>query len=553
MQINESILKHNLELFRARFPELASLMSLNCYSNVKTLIEKIPCKYHVVPCKKNKNALTLCIGEKYLHSKYDAIFEAGEICKNDFFKNDKTKKNIAFVGLGLGYVAEHFMQRTADARVIIIEPDIFVFLEFLASRNLSKFFAHEKLMLLIGLPPIEVLHFLYAAEAEHDLDTIPLFFSRASESAAPAWYSEFKTLQKRNEAKKQINANTEKKFLKLWSQNLIKNFLFVSEHPVFSLEIFQSCFQNYPALIFAGGPSLERDIKIFSHIDLSRVIVIAVDTAARAVQRARIKIDFVISGDPQYANFKHIQDVNIGNTVLIAEATSYPHTLRLATRATCLFSQQLPLETFFFAEAKKHKKNISLICLDSGGSVATSAFSFARYLGAHEIYFSGLDLSFINKQTHFRGSTFEEATHRFSSKINSAQTQLLASLFSVQAFYAASNANTEKNQGMQKRETEVLSDAKMRMFAWWFESKIHEYGKDISVFTFSDKGLHIPGINVESLENAPLLFKNATAYNNTVDQKINKILQNASTLSVAKADVYALGKQLHTSIKKQEF
>lgn len=515
MKENE-VFKDNFIFFKRRFMGLSRLLGFENYEDAKVFLENIPKEYKLISTKKNKNLFTLCINEKFLHSKYDPCSEASAILKEPFFQADSVKKNCCFFGLGLGYVTEGFLEKNVSCNVIIVEPDIFIFLLFLNSRNLKNFFIHKKLTLLIGLLPAEVLNFLEGFEKENQTK-ISKFFLRTSEMFIPSWYKEFKTLQKRSEAKKQINANTEKKFLKIWYKNLIKNFLYFDKKNIFSILDFCDKLKNSTVIIFAAGASLPEHIKSLSTKNLSGVIIVAVDTAVRAILQANIKIDFVISGDPQYVNFQHLKNLNLKDCVLVAEATSYPHILRLQAKATCVFSQRLPIEEKFFTELKKVVA-FNMDSLSSGGSVATTSFSFARFLGANKIYFAGLDLSFVKKQTHFRGSTFEELTHTFATRVNSSETQLIKSLFSGKLFFADSNTkiNDEK----------VLTDIKMQMFAWWFESEIAKVKKSIEVYTFSNNGLYIPGISLKNISSVEFKAKE------NVKLLINNILEKSTPLNI---------------------
>lgn len=480
---NLEIIKHNLTLFRKRFPELASLMQVDNEANAKKTFQKIPKNYLLQACVKNKNALTIKIDKKFLHSKYDALAEAEVLFNDSFFLQSSVKKDCVFFGLGLGYLQERYIEKFTKSSVTIIEPDVFVFFLFLSSRKLDKFFAHEKISLLVGLKPFEVFSFLQETNKKGND-----FFLRSSELLIPTWYKEFKTISKRNEARNEINANTAKKFFKLWFQNLVKNFLFLSEKKhahIYSLELLKKFYKDATVLIFAGGPSLNENLVTLSKLDLSKLIVIAVDTATSAVLKSGIKPDFIITGDPQYFNFKHLQNQPLQNTMLVSEFSTFPKTLRLKTKKTFLFSQNLPLEELFFEELNKTYKSFSLPVLKSGGSVATSAYSLAKFLGASKIYFSGLDLSFPKKLTHFKGSRFEETTHKNSSLLNSSATQLASSIFNSPLFLAKGNSDN------------VLTDSKMQMYAWWFESEISAY--DLQVFTFSKTGLYIAGLKLSCI------------------------------------------------------
>ena len=54
---------------------------------------------------------------------------------------------------------------------------------------------------------------------------------------------------------------------------------------------------------------------------------------------------------------------------------------------------------------------------------------------------------------------------------------------------------------------EVLTDSRMQMYAWWFESTVAADGPQISVYTFSEYGLHISGIRYIPIEVAKINFE----------------------------------------------
>ena len=125
--------------------------------------------------------------------------------------------------------------------------------------------------------------------------------------------------------------------------------------------------------------------------------------------------------------------------------------------------------------------------LVTGGSVATACWDFARILGCSEIIFAGLDLAFPDFQTHFKGSRFEEDVNAFSNRFFPSETASHLSLYS---------ASPQLKEGY---EGKVLSDKRMQMYAWWFESKIAEF-PDIKTYNLLPRGLKIPNMPALSME-----------------------------------------------------
>ena len=242
--------------------------------------------------------------------------------------------------------------------------------------------------------------------------------------------------------------------------------------------------------------------------------------------------DFIVLTDPQFWAYKHIEGIKSPSSILITESAVYPPVFRFPCKKIICCKSNFPLEHFFDSYRKEKGT------LVAGGSVASTAWNFAQYSGSTEIYMAGLDLAFPQKQTHIKGSTFEQATHVNSKRISTSETSHMPIIFSGNACY-------EKNYNNE----DVLTDQRMKMFAWWFESRIEQF-PNVKTYTFSKEGLYIPGIEYCSIDK--LLEKkditeikkafisqeeniNATQNNfenaiNTFIKEMNKIKENALLL-----------------------
>ena len=139
-----------------------------------------------------------------------------------------------------------------------------------------------------------------------------------------------------------------------------------------------------------------------------------------------------------------------------------------------------PIGNFF--EKNTQEKGL----LAAGGSVTTTAWDFARMCGASEIYLAGMDLGFPNKETHIRGSKFEEKIHCESFRIKTSETKNIETLFSATPFYAKDyNGN------------EILTDKKMQLFSWWFEKNCtNAVSQGVKTFSLTPESLAINGIEI---------------------------------------------------------
>ena len=143
--------------------------------------------------------------------------------------------------------------------------------------------------------------------------------------------------------------------------------------------------------------------------------------------------------------------------------------------------------------------------LGTGGSVASSAWDFARYVGCKTIFLAGLDLGFPKKRTHTQNSTFEQNVFTQCNKTQSSENSHVKALYGANTFYKTDYEGKP-----------VLTDNRMSMYAWWFESKISQYS-NIDVFSITPESLSIPGVKISSLENLLLLPK--------VEQKLDSFLE----------------------------
>lgn len=490
---------YNAELFSCRFPELSAALGLDSEIGIKQFAERISKSYYLEETKlkeKDKKIFTACINGKYIHSKYNPISEAEKNISLDFFEDKKAKSSCVFYGLGLGYTQELYAKKYPKSSLIIIEPDLFVFFLFLQSRPLDDFFMHENLILLLGLYPKDVLDFFESKS----FFALPIFKIHSLIDVSASWFSEFEALKKRRNEKTNLNKNTLKKFGKLWLKNFLKNKTQVENLP--GILHLKNLFYSYPCMIIAAGPGLDDTINLVKENE-DKFIIIAADTAVRACHRHNLKPDFILLMDAQYWNYLHLADLDISDSILITESSVYPAVFRLKTRAKFLCTSMFPLAQYIENLIGEKGK------LVTGGSVATACWDFARILGCPEIIFAGLDLAFSDFQTHFKGSRFEEDVNAFSNRFFPSETASHLSLYS---------ASPQLKEGY---EGKVLSDKRMEMYAWWFESKIAEF-PDIKTYKLLPRGLKIP--NMPALSKEGFLLK---ADNSSYSAKIKKEKLNA--------------------------
>lgn len=418
-----------------------------------------------------------------LHSAYNPEREAaGAVGRDEVLE----KSSVVFYGFGLGYHVIEFA-KLAEARkvprLVLIEPDVKHFFAAMSLLDWTPVFTLENLVIAVGCPAESVLPLLEDVTKVNVGQTgvsDAYFFDIPSFTAhAAAYFDQVRSLVKRNQRKNEINAATLRKFGKLWCRNSIKNLRQLEKCP--GLTALAGSAKDIPFVILGAGPSLESILPYIKDIQ-ERAVTVCVETALHTLLRAGVQPDFVLLTDPQFWAYRHIAGLSAPNSILITEVSAYPAVFRFKCRRILLCASQFPVGHYF-----EEKLGLTPGDLGTGGSVASCAWNFAYFCGAREIYTAGLDLAFPNKQTHIKGSSAEQTWHTLSSRLTAPDKFTSASLFSANAA-----------PGKDYNGGPVLTDSRMKMFSWWFESRLASC-PETKTYTLCPQGLAVPGIQKAEL------------------------------------------------------
>lgn len=482
-----SLWNKNLAAFKNRFPSLFELIEpeINSITTEEKLFKEIG--YELIPAK--NGSITASQFNIRLHSAYNPEREALQAVTQE---NVLQKSTIVFYGFGLGYHIQQWASESLkhpseikwNKKIVIIEPDFKILAASFFTLDWSEIFKINQLILAINCPVESVLPLIEdtskinignSGVSDAYYFSIPAFTSHAKD-----YFSAVQTLIKRNQTKNDINAATLKKFGKLWTSNSLKNIQLMKT--LTPISVFQNADKkDLPFLILGAGPSLEKIIPYFAKIK-QKVITVCVETALPVLLKNNCDPDFIILSDPQYWAYKHIAGLKAPESYLISEISTYPPVFRFPCKQILLCSSQFPVGQYFEQFTGVFGD------LGTGGSVASSAWNFAYFCGARKIFVNGLDLSFPGKQTHIKGSQAEQTLHTFSNRISSVEKSTTQTLYSANAVLSTNY----KNQS-------VLTDSRMKMFAWWFESRLAAC-PEVKTYTFSEDSLQIPGIELCNFE-----------------------------------------------------
>jgi hypothetical protein len=373
------------------------------------------------------------------------------------------------LGLGLGYVAEAFREAHPGVPLVVIEPEAGLARAAAEARDLASLAADPAVRIAIGGGPGMI------AAALDGLPAGPLAVLRLVSEVrrSPASFRAAEGAVQSLELRREINANTLARFGRLWVRNLAANLASFLACP--GVGDLGGVFAGMPAVVLAGGPTLDEIVPLLARI-AERAVVVSVNTPLAACLAAGVQPDCVVVVDPQFWASRYLDWTPAYRGWIVAEPSTHPRVLRRRSNRVFIASSLFPLgERLEEAVGPKGK-------LGAGGSVSTAAWDLARLMGARPIHAAGLDLGFPGRRTHCRGTFFAEAHRADAHRTSPLETWAFASLNDIGLFPAPSASGGT-----------VPSDRRMLLYRWWFENQLQMH-PDLPAFTLSDRGVAIGGM-----------------------------------------------------------
>lgn len=411
-----------------------------------------------------------------LHSAYNPTRESLGIVNQI-----KNVQNIIFLGFGLGYQLKSISPEiTEKQKLIIFENDINHFLGAISLLDWEEVFKVQNLILAINCPIDQVMPLIENQnQISFDSDGLNnsfIFSQKSFTQHSQKYFDAILELINRNKQKNKINTATKNKFLDLWIRNSIRNIDNLSNHRTVNEFLKDNSYEPENCIVVAAGPSLQKILPKLPELQ-KKCTIICVETALFALLKINVQPDFIILTDPQFYAFEHIAKLKAPESILILPLSVHPAAFRFKAKEILICSDRIPISEFF-------EKNNPFGNLGEGGSVASVAWTLAKKLKSKNIYFCGLDLSYPLKETHIKGSNAENKWNLINNRIKTIEFLNSSSMIK-------SNLEYKENYLGQK----VLTDSKMIIFAWWFESQIQKT-PEINNYTLTPESLKIPGIQI---------------------------------------------------------
>lgn len=412
--------------------------------------------YRVNFTKDNLPTLSFYDGNKEIriHSAYMPQKEAE---KSVEAFSDNGKNIILVLGAGLGYHLRELSKKYPSKAIIAVEHDEE------SIRLINEHFP-ETFNLVKIVNSQNDISYLFESGNFSEFNGFALYTHRPSYLINKNFYDDFVTDINRYASSKISDLLTRIEFEERWVENIITN----STHLKDSLRItsFFGKFKSCPGVIISAGPSLRKSLPLIKSIE-EKAVLIAVDTALPVLCKYGIKPHFVMTLDAQKHSIKHFLGCSIPGTILVADIVSSPDILNRynGTKALSTTSkyyidsngQNKRETTPFAAVIEKYCGEIGDI--QSGGSVATSAFDLLLNLGCSSIILFGQDLAYTGREIHSSGTHHNCSWLTITTRFTNLDTINMKIIRKRKIKYMKSCTGST-----------VVSDYVLNLYKEWFEN-----------------------------------------------------------------------------------
>ena len=386
-----SCLEENLSVIKKIRP--------NLYDKLEEIIESGIYSYDNIEETSTRDGNKALIIEKdnnkyRLNSIYKPLSEAEKWAGQYNFNN----LSVSVVMFGIGnclFVREMLKRLQNDAVVYLYEPDISIFLYDLNNIDITDILKEEYIYLFIEKINEEEFRDLLQENMDWSLLPTQIICSHPIyDKIYDDEYLEFmKSVYDANNLAK-VNRDTEKHMSVTLAENAIRNLAYIKESNYVS-EIIGKIPKDIPAIIVAAGPSLDKNIDELKRAE-GKSFIMATDTSVKYLLAHNINFDAIITIDA-LKSITHLQDERCHNTPLFCVLEARNTLMDMHTGRKIWFRGSIYMYDLY------DKFNRIFPSYNSGGSVATAAFSVCVSMGFKNIIFIGQDLAYSGGITHAGG------------------------------------------------------------------------------------------------------------------------------------------------------
>ncbi|MCP3941163.1 MAG: DUF115 domain-containing protein [Desulfobacteraceae bacterium] len=303
---------------------------------------------------------------------------------------------VAILGIGLGYgVIEILKKRPLLQYLAIFEREPQIFIQALRYTDFSPLLKDSRLILCVG-QNIKINKEMTLASRTLQLEDANIFNHSPSFNFDPTGYKKLKEDLYNYINSQNVGGATTRALGKDFLNNRFKHVSTIKHHLL--LEQILNKFTNNPAILVAGGPSLDKNVHILKQAQ-EKAVIFAVDTVLPTLIKHGVHPHFLTSIDPKNLTYEKFADVipKVKDIALVCSSW-----VNLRTPKVFPASQ-----IFWTFTAKPIEAWINSLIggkMLTGGSSTVAHLNLiaAHMLGCDPIIFIGQDLAYPSTNTHAR-------------------------------------------------------------------------------------------------------------------------------------------------------
>ena len=310
---------------------------------------------------------------------------------------------VAILGMGLCYsIFRILKERPQLQRLAIFELEPGIFVQTLRHMDLSPILKDSRLILSIGTN-IMLPEVLAAAARTLQLENASVFHHQPSFNFNLEGYNQLKDDLFAHLNDLNVGGATTRVLGGTFLNNRFKHITTIHHHLL--LEQLKNKFNGVPAILVAGGPSLDKNIHLLKQVQ-DKAVIIAVDTVLPTLLKNEVHPHFLTCIDSNDLTFEKFADIisSVKDTALICSSWVNPKTPKT-------FPADQVFWTFTSGPMERWFNSLLGGDLFTGGASTVAHLNLiaAYILGCEPIIFMGQDLAYPgpDSSSHAKGTVLQ--------------------------------------------------------------------------------------------------------------------------------------------------
>jgi len=439
---------------------------------------------------------------KNLASSFSPLVQATRLINE---KNIRENSVIVILGAGNPHLLEEVNKILRPGQICLIIDEGEELFEVLWDRFLFPIIDIPGRHIFFGEKMVSLLWNYLDSLPIEKLSGVIVFKNNASNQQNKFFYDTIEEKIKNIFSAKMSDLLTKFEFERIWVKNSLINVcnFYNSEIPRYKFRDLENAFSNIPAVLVSAGPSLRKNCE-FLKLIRDKIFLFSCDTSLKVLKKFDLVPDGVMTLDAQTHSFFHFMGEDLSEIPIFADLVASPPLLRnlnsnaIIHSVTSKFQVDASGTPFreITAGGETSEKLLGAIGdIQSGGSVATTAFDALRIMGFSPVFLIGQDLAYTGREIHSTGTHHNEKWLTLVSRKKSLE-HINESIIRKRTTNFTKACSGE----------DVLTDYVLELYRHWFEESSKAVG--FPVYNINKNGSYIENtISIDTDEAMRILME----------------------------------------------